>query len=175
MLVDYRHLASDLGRDWRTIKKYNDLLEYSLLTKKVYQYSGNFLTSEKKLKKYYPSITSLSFALFPEKLEREDFLGKLAEVLVINQSQGKFFWRFNTNEVDLVLEKGNQKTILPVEIKYRAKISEKDIAGLLTFCQKFSVPEALVITRDFEKVERRRRATLKFLPLWRFLLESENN
>lgn len=171
LLVDYRHLASDLGRDWRTIKKYADLLEYSLLTKKLYQYSSNLLTSEKKLRKYYPASTSLSFALFPERLTREDFLGKLAEVVVINHVQGRFFWRSGRVEVDLVLEESRGKTALPIEVKYRQNISGGEISGLTALCRNFSLSHALVITNDLEKKERRKNVTVSFLPLWRFLLE----
>jgi predicted AAA+ superfamily ATPase len=58
MLVEYKHMANDLNFDWRTVQTYIHYLEEAFLIKKLYNYSPNLLTSEKKLKKIYLNSTS---------------------------------------------------------------------------------------------------------------------
>ena len=55
MIVDYESLSNDLKRNRKTISNYILYLEKAFLIKKLYNYSKNILTSEKKLKKFYPS------------------------------------------------------------------------------------------------------------------------
>jgi predicted AAA+ superfamily ATPase len=58
MLIDYKNISNDLNFDWRTIQTYTHYLEEAFLIKKMYNYSPNLLTSEKKLKKIYLNSTS---------------------------------------------------------------------------------------------------------------------
>lgn len=48
LIVDYENLADDLGRNRKTISNYLFYLEKAFLVKKLYNYSKNLLTSEKK-------------------------------------------------------------------------------------------------------------------------------
>jgi formyltetrahydrofolate synthetase len=59
MILDYKHLANDLNYDARTIQTYVYYLQESFLINKVYNFSKNLLTSEKKQKKIY--LNSCSF------------------------------------------------------------------------------------------------------------------
>ncbi|MEK6867356.1 MAG: ATP-binding protein, partial [Nanoarchaeota archaeon] len=58
MLIDYHNLSSDLGINEKTLSNYSYYLEMAFLIKKLYNYSSNQLTSEKKLKKVYPLASS---------------------------------------------------------------------------------------------------------------------
>ena len=51
MQIDYKNLSNDLWVDSRTIQTYFYYLEESFLINKVYNFSKNLLTSEKKQKK----------------------------------------------------------------------------------------------------------------------------
>ena len=51
MQFDYGRMASDLGRNRKTISLYMDYLCYGFLARKLLNYSPNALSSEKKLKK----------------------------------------------------------------------------------------------------------------------------
>ncbi len=96
LLLDYHSLSSDLGIHEKTISQYVFYLEQAFLLKKIYNYSSNQLTSEKKSKKAYPSASSFCSA----------DISKTMEALAVTQSQCNFFWR-RTHEVDMVFV--NQK------------------------------------------------------------------
>ena len=63
--LDYKNLSNDLNVDQRTIANYISYLEYALFLQKLYNYSRNLFTSEKKVKKLYPSNTAFTLAMNP--------------------------------------------------------------------------------------------------------------
>jgi len=63
--LDYRNLGNDLKVDQRTISNYISYLDYSLLITKLYNFSKNRLTSEKKLNRIYLSNAGFMLALRP--------------------------------------------------------------------------------------------------------------
>ncbi len=107
-------------------------------------------------------------------------LGPLVETLVQGVIRGHnlqvFFYRdflkpddrrTPIQEVDFVAERIDG-TVLPIEVKFRKRIDEKDLSGVRHFCSKFSVRHTVVVTRetsrwDLEKGE-------LHLPLMNFLL-----
>lgn len=156
LLLDYHNLSSDLGIDQRTISNYIFYLEQAFLLKKLYNYSPNQLTSEKKLKKVYSLASSFSVA----------DLSKIMEAVAVTQSKCQFFWR-RTHEVDMIiLEQG---IVLPVEVKYTNTIREKDLSGLYAFMDKFQVDKGIVLTKQVEKKEK----GISFIPLWKWLLDEK--
>lgn len=160
MYIDYQSLANDLGLSNKTISNYLYYLEESFLVKKLYNFSRNRITSEKKLKRFYLASPSFSWAL-------TDFLqtGLLAENLVASLKSYQFFWRDPyQHEVDFV--EIEQQMIIPIEIKYKENIQSKDINSLFLFSKKFGCRKAIVYkkgieqqstfdnTRSFEIIER---------------------
>ncbi|MFO7928053.1 MAG: ATP-binding protein, partial [Candidatus Humimicrobiaceae bacterium] len=111
LLLDYRNMATDLKIDQRTLSNYISYLEYSLLVQKVYNYSPNFITSEKKLKKIYLSNAAFTTALAPD-IKRS----LLLEQYFINALKAGFFFRNpQKGEIDMVLDSGGIP--VPVEVK----------------------------------------------------------
>jgi len=160
MLVDYQSLSRKLGRDRRTIEKYISYLEYSMLLKRVYNYSTNRLTSEKKLKKAYPTIIKPI-------LNQE---GKIAENIVLINSNARFFYRdAQKREVDFILT----EPVVPIEVKYRNDVQKKELRGLLIFMKKYNLKSGIVITKDIEKKSKFEDKEIVFIPLWVWLLKSE--
>lgn len=148
MLVNYQNLASDLGISNKTVSLYLYFLEEAFLIKKVYNFSRNLLTSEKKLKKYYLASPSFSTAL-------ADFqeMGLLVENLVLSLKNIHFFWRdAYKHEVDFVeIEKGEK--IVPLEVKYKETVLERDLKNIFLFLKKFKIKKGIVLSR--EEKERR--------------------
>lgn len=60
-IIEYNSLAQELGRNRVTISNYFYYLEQAFLIKKLYNYSPNLLTSEKKLKKVYPAAAAFFY------------------------------------------------------------------------------------------------------------------
>lgn len=170
MLSDYGSLSKELGISRVTLSNYFFYLNESFLIKKLYNFSRNMLTSEKKMKKFY--LTTTSFFPF---LNNEIDESKLIENLIVAFVDAKFFWRTPQKyEVDVILKEKSK--IIPIEVKYKEYISKKDIKNLLRFCEKFNVEEAVMITQsksneEIFKLKSGNKIRIKFIPAWKFLLQ----
>lgn len=163
MYLDYRNLGNDLKVDQRTISSYISYLGYSLLTTKLYNFSTNLLTSEKKLKRIYLSNTGFISALRPG----EPDYYQLLEGYFANLLRARFFYRSpQKDEVDLILD--NQEKVMPVEIKIRGKIKTKDLKPLFRFMGRFKCDHAMVISKDLERLEKAGDLKVTILPYWRY-------
>jgi hypothetical protein len=70
-------------------------------------------------------------------------------------------------EVDFVAESINGE-VLPVEVKFRRRVDETDLAGLRTFQRRFRPKASIVVTRDLFRLEP--DTGTAFVPLESFLL-----
>jgi predicted AAA+ superfamily ATPase len=128
-------------------------MEMAFLVKKLYNYSKNHLTSEKKLKKIYPLASSFCQAE----------ISKIMESLVVTQLDCRFFWK-RTHEVDCILIE--KKRLIPLEVKYSDRIKESELKGLKKFMEKFAV-EGVVLTKNLEKKE----GKIHYIPIWKWMLK----
>ena len=142
MFIDYRTLAGEVGLSNKTISSYLYALEESFLVKKLYNFSRNRITSEKKMKRFYLASPSLSWAM-------TDFIetGHLVENAVISLNDYQFFWRDPYHhEVDFVaIDAGDR--IVPIEVKYKEHLQRRDIKNLLLFAKKFQCSQAIVLKK----------------------------
>lgn len=169
MIIDYENLGSDLGVTRQTASNMLEYLSETFLVRTLYNFSKNRLTSEKKLKRCYISDMSLVGLYGGTNLSE----GKQIENLLVNSLDAKFFWRKGGYEVDIVLEKDNE--LLPIEVKYRNKITKKNIVGLIRFMDLFDVKEGIVLTKDLSDKIDVGNKTITLIPVWRFLLENKDN
>jgi predicted AAA+ superfamily ATPase len=145
MIIDYQNLSRDLGISNKTLSSYFFYLEESFLVKKVYNFSSNLLTSEKKLKKFYLSSPSFCTSI-------SDFIekGNLVENLVISLKDYNFFWRdAYQHEVDFVFLENSEA--VPVEVKYKEKIYEREFKNLEIFSRKFKLKKALCLWKNINE------------------------
>ena len=160
-ILDLASLAGDLGTTRQTVSNYLSYLEDSFLIRKIYNYSRNRRKTERKLKRYYPSVVS------PDLLLRTDphSESRVFECFLVNQLKGEFFWRDSRkNEVDLVLE-GDEP--MPVEIKY-GKVNTK---GLEVFMKRFGVNKGYILTSEREDRILKGDMEINLVPAYRYLLE----
>ena len=155
MTIDYHNLWNDLGIDPRTIQTYIYYLEESFLINKVYNYSSNLLTSEKKQKKVY--LNSTSFYSW-----NWEVTGELFENYIRNYFNYKFFYRFNKNEVDFISVSDNN-LIKAIEIKYREKINKDNFKWLNYFEKKFKVDEKIIISKNVDEIY----WDIRVFPFWK--------
>lgn len=161
-LVELSSLAKELGVSRQTVSNYLTYLEESFLLKKLYNFSRNRRTSERKLKKYYPAIISVDLLFREDDLSRS----KAFEWLIINQLKTDFFWRDPyKNEVDAVLVAGGKPT--PVEIKY----GKLDFDGVLAFMKRFGVGQGCIVSPDREELQKIDGKTISVIPAFKFLLK----
>lgn len=161
MVVDFSSLSQELGISRQTLSKYFEYLEMAHLVVKLYNFSRNRITSEKSLKRFYP--TFLSPVLTEESEER---MGKLIETTCVLATDTKFFWRDKyKDEVDIVLQK--DKEIIPIEIKYRNQPSQN--RGLPKFLKKYNCKKAFIVTKETRKNAKEANGT-EWIPVYEFLL-----
>ena len=147
MIINLQDLSKEIGISNKTLSNYLFYLEESFLIRKVYNFSRNLLTSEKKLKRYYLASPSFSAAIsdFNDK-------GKLAENFLISLKDYRFFWRdVYKHEVDFIEIKDGK--IIPIEVKYKNIVTEKDFNNLILFSKKFKIKGIKIKTMPlfFEK------------------------
>jgi hypothetical protein len=162
LYLEYKNLASDLQFDQRTIVNYFSYLEYSFLLQKLYNYSTNLLSSEKKLKRAYLANTGFTHALAGELN-----FPLLLEQFWANFLKAKYFYRSpQKDEVDLVHVAGN--FTLPIEIKMRENVSAKDAGALFKFLRYFGKKQGLLISLHDETELVNNGMAVKVLPHWKY-------
>lgn len=163
-ILDFNNLANDLDRNRKTIAAYLFYLEKAFLIKKLYNFSQNILTSEKKSKKFYPSSTAFGYFFNID-------ISKMVENAIALFLDTKFFYRKLDKEIDFIKVKDNH--LEAVEVKYKEKIKKEDFAGIKhffnNFRKKFSI-NFILITKDLEKKINLDDLKIKAVPLWKWLL-----
>ncbi|MFZ3384257.1 MAG: DUF4143 domain-containing protein, partial [Candidatus Methanoperedens sp.] len=158
-LIELTDLSKELKISRQTLSNYFFYLEESFLIRKLYNFSRNKRKSERKLKKYYPTILlDLNF--------KDDDISKSKafEWLVVTRLNAEFFWRDPyKNEVDVILEQNNP---IPIEIKY-GKI---DTTGLIRFMRKFKVNEGYIISHAREDNLKVDNNLIKIIPAFKYFL-----
>ena len=84
-----------------------------------------------------------------------------------------YYWKDKSGEVDFVLKEGLKVKEL-IQVCYDIndyETREREIKALLRAMQEFKIKEGLVITEDYEATEQHKGKKIKFMPLWKWLLE----
>lgn len=163
-LLELTELGKELKITRQTVSNYLRYLQESFLVKKIYNFSRSRRISERKLKKFYPSIISVNLLFKEDPL----FRSKVFEWLVVTQLKAEFFWRdAYKNEVDMIL--GDEQPI-PVEIKY-GKLNYK---GLMAFMRAFNLKEGYIVSYESELEKKINGNTIRVIPAFKFLLNPGN-
>ncbi|HEC77291.1 MAG TPA: ATP-binding protein [Thermoplasmatales archaeon] len=159
-LIELSEFAKEMHISRQTLSIYLKYLEDSFLIRKLYNYSSSIRKTERKLKKYYPSIISTNLIFKDDTYSRS----KVFENVIVNQLHAEYFWRDPyKNEVDVILP--NKKPI-PVEIKY-GKIETKNIRR---FMEKFHAERGYIISLNQEKNLELQEGKISVVPVYKFLL-----
>ena len=85
-----------------------------------------------------------------------------------------YYWKNQKHmEVDFIIKHGlkvEQAIQVCWDIK-NEKTKEREVKGLLACLEEFKLKEGLIITEDFESEEKSSWKTIKYIPLWKWLLE----
>lgn len=163
ILINLQKFSQELDISNKTLSNYFFYLEEAFLLKKVYNFSRNLLTSEKKLKKFYLASPSFCLAV-------SDFIetGKLLENYFISLKNYRFFWRdAYQHEVDFI-EIENKK-IKPIEVKYKEKIEPAELKNLILFSKKFNTNQATIWYKGIEQLKKKiNHLELIYKPIYHF-------
>ncbi len=149
---------------------------FSFLLKKFY-------FSEKKSALSVPKVylCDLGLANYLIGTKFSEDIGKAMENLVFIELKKRelsgeidlFYWESNGYEVDFVIKEGLSIKQL-IQITYaneRDEVKRREIKALLKASQLLRCKDLLVITWDFEDEEKVNRKKIKFVPLWKWLLQ----
>ncbi len=137
------------------------LKEAILAPKKAYTIDNGFITAVTGL----GDISRLmENAVLVELIRRKDYSNNALEIN---------YWRNERQaEVDFVLRRGN-KILSLVQVTYasdRSDIKDREVGNLLIASKELHCGNLLVITWDYEAEENIKGKKIKFVPLWKWLL-----
>jgi len=135
-ILNVESLSKDFGRARKTIRDYLEYLELTFLIRRISNLRGSKLAASRKNRKGYPYHPTLCTT------QEEP---RIAETLVGNESGADHYWRLRGFEVDFVLKDGAP---LPIEVKYKKKIDERDLKGIQAFCKRFGLRRGIVVTEE---------------------------
>jgi predicted AAA+ superfamily ATPase len=128
-------------------------------------------------KKVYCIDTGLINSVIPKFSEN---VGRLYENVVAielkrraKKGQEIYYWKDSKGEVDFVIKTGLKPSAL-IQVCYNIEdknTKEREVQALLRAMQEFRLKEGLVITQDYEAEEKFGNKKIKFVPLWKWLLE----
>ncbi len=179
MIIEYENLSKELGISRITLSNYLFYLEEAFLIKKIYNFSKNMLTSEKKSKKFYLNSTSF-FSYLNNNVDES----KRIENLVAIETNSKFFWRTPfKDEIDFIIGESNSLKIkqdisadklMPIEVKYKNNIYDKDMKTIIKFCTENNLTTGIILSKDIneEKVvlKNDKKIIIRLIPVWKWLL-----
>ena len=162
-LIEMTEISKELKFSRQTISNYLKYLEESFLINKLYNYSKKRRKTERKLKKYYPSIISVNLTFKNDNLSKSNVF----EWIVVNQLRAEYFYRDTyKNEVDIII---GEEIPIPIEVKF-GKLSYR---GLLSFMKKFDVENGYIISNRVEMEKTINNRKIKIIPAYKFLLRND--
>ena len=87
------------------------------------------------------------------------------ENLLISLNNYRFFWRDSyQHEVDFIDVIND--SIIPIEVKYKELVRDKELKSILIFARKFDTPEVRIFYKGWEqKTQLREQIRIIFQPL----------
>lgn len=153
----YQTIAQVLGCTHPTISAQIDMLKHSLLAYLLFNYTGSLMKQKRTAKKINLGDNAIAFTLNPEIT-----IGSLAENVVAETINAKYFWRDNKNrEVDFIIPEDK----LAIELKYQNTITKSDENNLKYFLDKHKGWKGILLTKNKEKL-----GEIEYIPLWKWLL-----
>ncbi len=182
--INYTQLASDSEIPKETLRRYYDVLEDTLLVRRLPGFdeikgSRKALQREKIL---FFDVGVRNAVLGQQKNVFTDRqLGELFEQLLIGQvfaanSYGQHGWKLYSfrddlkREVDLIIDRGTE--LWAVEIKYTTRFDPRDLAGLRAFASVAKKPVRSVLV--YRGTDRQLRDGVEVLPYTDFLNEIQS-
>ena len=165
-IISLRSIRTSLGLSYDAGKDYLSYFKEAFLFFTLDHFSYSFKEQKILASKIYCIDNGLRNAV-SFKFSKD--MGKLAEntVFIEFKRKGKdvYYWN-DSGEVDFVV-KEKDESLTAVNVSYSDEIHEREIDALLSFKKKFNkTKELILLTKDLEKKEK----GIKFVPLWRWLL-----
>jgi predicted AAA+ superfamily ATPase len=159
-----------------TLYNYVEYFSDSLVLYTLRKYSRSYKEVEQTIPKIYLVDNGLLIVNGVEStsrlMENLFFSELLKKGLIPNENL--FYFSSNNKEVDFVIKNGEKVKQL-IQVCYNIEdfnTKEREVSALVKASKELNCNDLTVITWDYEKVEKHDGKKIKFLPLWKWLLES---
>jgi uncharacterized protein len=158
-----------------TVRNYIFYLTNSYLLLELPKYDYSLKKQETYAKKIYAIDTGLINKM---SFNFSENIGRLYENLVFielkRRNKNIYFWKSQLNyEVDFINVSKNKVTDA-LQVVYDLsdlKTKEREVRGLLSCLNEFKLNKGIIITKNLEKEEKIDNKIIKYIPLWKWLLE----
>ena len=168
-------------RNVHTIKNYVEYLSSNFLVFVLEKFSYKLKQQAIACKKVYGIdtglINSLSFQFSENSgklMENAVLLEFLRQKSYFNENLEIYFWKdYFNKEVDFILKKG-RKVIQLVQVCSQVEdfnVKQRELGSLIEASKELKCNKLLVITQDYEAEEEFKNKKIKYIPLWKWLLE----
>ena len=177
--ITFNSIKQFLDTTTNTIQKFSSYLEEVNMLFFVKRFSFKVKEQEKSARKLYAADVGLANAVG---FRFSSNLGRIAENLVAIELRREerlgnmeiYYWQdIQKREVDFIVKK-EQKIRQLIQVCWNIneyKTKEREIKALLKASKELKCKNLLVITEDKEEEEKIDSKTLKYIPLWKWLLQ----
>ncbi len=163
------------GISLETIEKYLNYFEEVFLLFRLPKFDYSLKSQEVTQKKIYSIDNGLAVASNFRFMEN---MGKIYENIVFTElkRRGKdfYYWKdANQHETDFVIKDG-LKITEAINVCFRLDdidTKEREVDSLLSALKEFKLQAGIIITENFESEEKTGDRTIRYIPLWKWLLQ----
>lgn len=175
-ILRLRGLSSELGINFRTLKRHVEAIENALIISTLRPFHRNRITELKRNPKICfndPGIRNMAIDSFSDPTVRPD-RGVLGEIFVLSELlkllpiwERVNYWRTKTRqEVDFVIFHNDMP--IPIEVKNRSMREFRIPNSLASFIKTYKSRAAMVINRTLSGIKEFNGCRVLFVPFWAF-------
>lgn len=162
MYLNYDNLSRKLRISKKTLIEHIYYLEFSYLLRRIRNFRISTLTTSRKMQRAYAYWWSLAYCYSDDNDKiRENFI---SSYLNINH-----YWRKNEKEIDFLVV--NKKSIVPIEVKNKKKLTKNDLKNMKYFLEKYKISGGIVVYNGNEGKVRFNNRKIKLTSFWRYSLD----
>lgn len=162
--LDYDSISKKMRISKKTLIEHIFYLEFSYLLRRIRNFRPVIFTVSRKLQRVYSYWGSLAYCY-------SDNYDKIMENIVASSIDAEYYWRKDGKEVDFLII--NKKKMIPIEVKNKTDLKKDDLKNMVYFLKKYNLKEGFVIYNGNEDKVDIQKIKIKFIPLWRWLLEGK--
>lgn len=169
--IEYDTIARDVGISRNTVADYFTCLEKAFLINILYNYTKSVRKGLRTTKKGYATSTNFSAILnniTESSPQFKEWCGHYVETYVKNflhnEYESVFFVKRRDKELDFLIKSTGE--LIPVEVKYTNKITQKEIKNLLYFMEQLGINRGYVLTKASVEIKRINGKEIIFVPVW---------
>ena len=182
--ISFEKLTGYLSiKNGHTVAKYIRYLEESYMFFILQRFSFKLKEQFIAPRKIYIIDTgiaeSVAFRVSPDRgrqMENIVFVELMRRNLYLALNQELYYWKDHRGrEVDFVLKKGNEIVQL-IQVSYvssKTEINERERDSLILASKDLKCDDLIVITWDYEDEEAKEGKKIKYVPIWKWLLKSD--